>query len=219
MVVVGLAALVLAACDGSERGRWAVDDAAHGPSCQPGVPAYAAEVISVSYGPGAAFGQDAMPEVVLGPPAGGGCCSGSLDVLSLGNGGEIVLGFGDAVIADGPGADFIVFENPFQIGSDPSAVFAEIASVAVSGDGVSWHEFPCTALAAPWGSCAGWHPVYQNGVSATLDPAVVGGDPFDLAELGLTEARYVRITDRPDLDGPAGLFDLDAVGIVSPSCL
>jgi hypothetical protein len=255
MAVVGLTVLGLAACDGPERGTWAVEEApvvvggaggaglggaggrgaagaglaaggdgtggtaAHSPSCEPGVPAYAVEVMSVSYGPGAGFGQDAMPDVVLGPPVGAGCCAGSLDVLSLGNGGEIVLGFGGAIIVDGPGADFIVFENPFQIGGDPTVVFAEIATVAASADGVSWHEFPCMALGAPWGSCAGWHPVYQNGDSAELDPATAGGDPFDLAEVGLSEARYVRITDRPDLGGPAGIFDLDAVGIVSPSCL
>jgi hypothetical protein len=187
-------------------------------SCSAGGAAYAAEVVSVSYGPGAGFGQEAMPDIVLGPPQGAGCCAGSLDVLSLGNGGEIVLGFGEVTIVDGPGPDLLVFENPFRVGGDPESIFAEIATVSVSADGSSWREFPCTAVEPPWGSCAGWHPVFQNGDVGTLDPASAGGDPFDLADVGLEQARYVRIVDRPDLDGAAGVFDLDAIGIVHPGC-
>jgi len=189
-----------------------------GASCVADAAAYATEVVSVSYGPGAGFGQDAMPGIVLGPPQGAGCCAGSLDVLSLGNGGEIVLGFGPAAIVDGPGPDFVVFENPFQIGGDPESIFAEIATVSVSADGVSWREFPCTAVEPPWGSCAGWHPVYQNGDAGPIDPSVAGGDAFDLGQVGSSEARYVRIVDRPDLAGMAGVFDLDSVGIVHPGC-
>jgi hypothetical protein len=188
------------------------------PSCDAQAAAYATQVVSVSYGPGAGFGQADMPGIVLGPPHGGGCCAGSLDVLSLGNGGEIVLGFGPATIVDGPGPDFIVFENPFEIGGNPDAIFAELATVAVSADGVSWREFPCTASEPPWGSCAGWHPVYQDGDTGPLDPSAAGGDAFDLADVGLSEARYVRIVDRADLEGAAGVFDLDAVGIVHPGC-
>ena len=49
-----------------------------------------------------------------------------------------------------------------------------------------------------------------------MDPESSGGDFFDLAELGLTSARYVRIRD---LSGegaaPSVGFDLDAVGLVS----
>jgi len=48
--------------------------------------------------------------------------------------------------------------------------------------------------------------------------ATAGGDAFDLADVGLAEARYVRITDRGDLGGLAGVFDLDAVGIVNLEC-
>jgi hypothetical protein len=47
------------------------------------------------------------------------------------------------------------------------------------------------------------------------DPATAGGDPFDLADLGLAAARYVRVTDRP---GDGAVFDLDAVSIVHPRC-
>jgi hypothetical protein len=152
-----------------------------------------------------------MPRIVLGSPKGGGCCQGSLDVVSLGNGGSIVLGF-DRVIEDGPGADFVVFENAFDA---PGGVFAELATVSVSEDGADWKTFSCNASSAPYGSCAGWHPVLLNGgCEAAVDPATAGGDPFDLAAVGVARARFVRITDRADLDGINGYFDLDAVGIV-----
>jgi hypothetical protein len=139
-----------------------------------------------------------MPEVALGPPVGGGCCQGSLDVVSLGNGGTIVVGFGGSAIVDGPGPDFVVFENAFETAD---TVFAEIASVEVSEDGMHWDAYPCTD--------AGPGPV---------DPSSSGGDAFDLADLGLARVRFVRITDRADLTGAAGVFDLDAVGVVHAAC-
>src|SRR5262249_55619727 len=69
-------------------------------------------VVSFTPGQGAGFGQNKMPGVVLGPPQGQGDSSGSTDVVSLGNGGEIVLETG-VTIVDGPGVDLIVFENAF----------------------------------------------------------------------------------------------------------
>jgi hypothetical protein len=182
---------------------------------------FATEVASVEYGPGAGFGQGAMPAIVLGPPEGSGATQGSLDVVSLGNGGTIVLGFGPQTITDGPGADFIVFENAFWAGGDPDAPFAEPATVAVSEDGETWTEIPCTATEAPYQGCAGWSPVYANALDNEIDPhdpAKAGGEAFDLASVGVPSARFVRITDRPDLDGFAGSFDLDAVALVHFDC-
>lgn len=179
---------------------------------------FVTDVISVQYGPGQDFGQDQMPEIVYGPPGGAGCCTGSTDVVSLGNGGQIVVAFAGNGIADGPGPDFVVFENAFFVGGDPLLVFAELATVEVSTDGVDWVEFPCTAVDAPYGDCAGWHPVMLDGDDGPIDVATAGGDAFDLADVGLSWARYVRITDRSDLEGPTGVFDLDAVGIVNASC-
>ena len=176
---------------------------------------------SFTAGPGQSFGQSKLPDIVLGPPKGLGDAQASLDVASLGNGGTITLGFAPSSIVDGPGPDFIVFENPFYIGGDSSKPFAELATVEVSEDGLNFQAFPCTATAAPYGSCAGWHPVYANPDTNDIDPtdpAVAGGDDFDLADLGVTEARYVRITDRVDLTGLNGVFDLDAVSIVNAAC-
>lgn len=172
-------------------------------------------VRAVSYGPGQDWGRDAMPEIVLGPPRGGGCCQGSTDVVSLGNGGSIELGFGGQWIVDGDGVDLVVFENAFE---GPAGVFAELGTVEVSADGSNWDAFPCDATAAPYGSCAGWHPVYLDGPEAELDADTAGGDGFDLADIGVPEARYVRITDRADIVGMAGVFDLDAVGVVHAAC-
>jgi hypothetical protein len=152
---------------------------------------------------------------------GGGETSGSLDVVSLGNGGVIVLGLGDQVLEDGDGPDFIVFENAFYAGGDPEAPFAELATVEVSEDGETWAAFACEATEAPYGSCAGWRPVLAGaeGSSASPhDPREAGGDPFDLADVGLARARFIRITDRPDLTGLSGSFDLDAVALVHWTC-
>jgi hypothetical protein len=162
-----------------------------------------------------------LPDIVLGPPKGGGASTGSLDVCTLGNGGVITLGFAPSLIVDRPGPDFIVFENPFDVNGDPTKPFAELGTVAVSDDGVTFHEFPCTATMYPYGSCAGWHPVFANADTNDIDPtdpSVAGGDAFDLADLGLSEARFVRITDRVDQTGTAGTFDLDAISIVHASC-
>ena len=140
-----------------------------------------------------------------------------MDVLSLGVGGQIVLSFGDRMIVDGPGPDLVVFENPFLIGGDPDAPFAELAEVAVSEDGESWHRFVCEpgGDVERWPGCAGWR------LTAQFDPCAptadtTGGDPFDLAELGLSRARYVRITDlSADGEAPSAGFDLDAVAILN----
>lgn len=179
---------------------------------------YARGVVQFDPGPEAGFGQDGMPSVVLGPPASRGASSGSLDVVSLGIGGTLVVEFGERAIVDGPGADFVVFENAFWVGGDSTEVFAELGEVAVSTDAVSWHTFPCDfePLIGPWPGCAGWRPTYfYDPFVLPLDPEVSGGDPFDLADVGLSEARYVRIRDLArDGAAPSAGFDLDAVGIV-----
>lgn len=181
---------------------------------------YASEVVSFEPGPGAGFGQDELPGVVLGPPVGYGPLSGSLDVVSLGQGGEIVLGFGAREVVDRPGDDLVVFENAFWAGGDPAAVFAEPGEVAVSEDGETWHAFPCDAGGDGEGGfegCAGWTPTLELEPEEVvpIDPAATGGDAFDLADLGLERIRYVRIRDVSGSgDAPSSGFDLDAVGAV-----
>lgn len=180
-----------------------------------------------SFTPGecAGFGIPSMPGVVEGPPVGGGDLQGGLDVVSLGVGGEIVVSFEPNAIVDGPGPDFIVFENAFYAAGDPSKPAADLGEVSVSEDGATWKTWPCTpASAAPYGACAGWHPVYAapgNGISP-VDPKTAGGEAYDLADVGLATAKLVRIRDmkttttcdaqsKPTNAG----FDLDAVALVN----
>jgi hypothetical protein len=181
---------------------------------------FAVEVVSVTYGPGAGYGQDRFPEAVLGPPSGGGARRGSLHVLSLGRGGVITLRM-ERDVVDGPGVDLLVFENAFIMNSS-GTVFAEPAEVSVSLDGDTFTAFPCDHLVAPYQGCAGVQPVLapgaDGGISPT-DPAEAGGDGFDLADVGLDRARYVRIRDRSTADPVANTagFDLDAVAMAAPA--
>lgn len=179
---------------------------------------YASRVVSYTKGEKGGFNEDKLPGIVLGPPSGGGCCAGSLDVLSLGDGGEIVLGF-DQAIVDGEGPDFVVFENPFEPSGEPASVVAEPAEVSVSEDGVAWTPFPCTARAYPYGTCAGWRPVYATAESPIdpREPDRAGGDAFDLAAIGVKRARFVRIRDmntKYPAAAPTAGFDLDGVAVL-----
>lgn len=211
LVALSCIAWNMVAC-GSDAGPPSVSDCAS---------RFATSVESFVPGEGSDSGQDELPAIVLGPPKGAGELNGSFDVASLGDGGSITLGFAPSVIVDGPGPDFIVFENAFYVNGVRERPFAELAAVAVSEDGRDFSEFPCTASKPPYGSCAGWHPVLANADENDLDPtdpAVAGGDAFDLAELGLSRVRFVRIADRADLGGLSGSFDLDAVSIVHAEC-
>lgn len=181
---------------------------------------YAQEVVSFKPGPGAGFGQDRYPEVVLGPPQGKGVLAGSLDVMSLGVGGELVLSFGARAIVDGPGVDFVVFENSFWYRGEPEQVFAELAEVSVSEDGETWFSFGCERGQEgqhQWPGCAGWSPTleYAGWELRAVSHELTGGDGFDLAQLGLERVRYVKIRDLSE-DGqpPSAGFDLDAVGVI-----
>jgi len=184
---------------------------------------YAASVVDFSPGEGAGFGGDRFPGVVLGPPKGAGEGRGSFDVLSLGAGGAITLAFGDRAIEDGPGADFIVYENAFYRAGDSGEVAKELGEVSVSRDGENWRTFPCDEepeSPGKWPGCAGWNPVleYDAEEVSPPDPEVTGGDPFDLSEVGLEGARFVRIRDRSGEGfAPKAGFDLDAVGIANPT--
>jgi hypothetical protein len=177
--------------------------------------------VSFDPGPGAGYGQDKLPNVVLGPPSGGGLDHGSLDVLSLGKGGSIVLGFERYAITDGPGPDLVVFENPFWPNGDASKVYAEPGQVSVSEDGETWATFPCEAGgdgAGHFPGCAGVTPtlVYDPETTIPIDPAVTGGDVFDLADVGLATAKFVKVVDVSNNgEAPTAGFDLDAVGIIN----
>jgi len=170
-------------------------------------------------------------------------------VVSLGSGGDIVLDMGECEIVNGIGDDLTVFENAFFVTSPttPSDSFPEIAvkrpqkvnvwsepaRVGVSEDGSHFKFFPCDFNKASTGSfydrlqsgCAGITPTLYG-----RDPLVAGlekgagGDSFDLANIGIKKARYVKIVSKGTFiplqdgelleNGVAG-FDLDAVAVVN----
>jgi hypothetical protein len=202
-------------------------------------------VASFAPGPGAGYGQAELPDVVTGGPRGLGLFQGGLDVLSLGAGGSVVLELADNVILDGPGVDFTVFENPFLtvVSGIVASTFAEPGRVSVSQDGVVWHAFAACATAPlepplhP--GCAGVFPTLSDvGDPLAAHPGIPtgtpisdligvpqaelvlpegsGGDSFDLADLGLGWARFVRVEDVGPAVGQAGTvgLDLDAVTAV-----
>jgi hypothetical protein len=181
---------------------------------------YARGVQSFREGSSAGYGRSDYPGVVLGPPSGKGTNAGGLDVLSLGVGGEIVLDFGSRVIVDGPGPDFIVFENPFWAGGSAAAVFAELGEVSVSTDLTTWLTFPCSqqaTLPGVYPGCAGWTPTldFNPSIVDPLDPKKTGGDSFDLATVSAPSARYVRVRDLANSgQADSAGFDLDAIGII-----
>ena len=161
--------------------------------------------------------------------------AGDGSVISLGDGGEIILTF-DSPVMNGAGADFAVFENGFD------NYFLELAFVEVSSNGVDFVRFP---------SHSETQTSTQVGGFGTLDATMIHnlagkykakyGTPFDLEDLidssgiDVNNITHIKIIDvvgsindsvaRYDSYGnkvndpfptpfPSGGFDLDGVGVV-----
>lgn len=137
--------------------------------------------------------SDYFPVNIFGPPSSTAGyqvpASAPADLCSIGVGGEIVVGFKNGEIIDGEGIDFKIFENAFLM-YDENRIFAEPAKIAVSQDGINFIEFPYDSITLA--GCAGKTPTIGN-----ADPfdAQGGGDGFDLAQIGLSSAKYIKITD------------------------
>ncbi|MCX8111626.1 MAG: hypothetical protein N3E49_00290 [Bacteroidia bacterium] len=173
-------------------------------------------VYSYQLGSSQSFGQDPQyfPYNVLGEICTSATptnpCADPCQVVSLGKGGFIALEF-DPPIADGPGPDFTVFENPFRYGS--GQVFDEWMIVSVSQDGINWVVFPFDSITGQ--GLAGRTPTGCMGCSGPInwqDPSQSGGDAFDLSVVGLAWAKYVRVTDATSWQPPDRLSaDLDGI--------
>lgn len=202
----------------------------------------ASETISPSF---------ALPQLALGPVTGD-----NFDVMSLGDLGATAIAAGDPPgsltlefpqpLHDLTGADFVVFENGHISqydagGAGEGHVFAELAHVEVSGDGVNFVRFPSVSLNPPLPAL----PEPLGTAYASLDATNVHnlagkhvnaygdswGTPFDLNDVGLERITHIRIVDIPGngmfADGNgnpvydpwktsgSGGFDLEAVGGIS----
>jgi hypothetical protein len=143
----------------------------------------------------ASYGTDAN---ATGPATG-------TTLVSLGDGGNAVLTF-EHSITNGAGADFAVFENGFTSGN---LLFAELAFVEVSSDGVNFFRF---------------HAVSNS--SATVQNNSTYTDPQLLYNLaGSAQANYGTPFDLQELDGTVGLDInnithvkiVDVVGSINPA--
>lgn len=167
-----------------------------------------------------------VPANAHGPPG-----TDSFDIVCLGNGGSITVHFPHPV-RDGAGPDFAVFENGFFAGT---GIFAELAFVEVSSDGLTFTRFPTTSLnPSPVGALAGVDITNIDGFAGKYPLGF--GTPFDLADLPASPSldrenvRFVRLIDivgsglavdsagRPIYDPTptigSGGFDLAAIGVI-----
>jgi len=212
------------------------------------VPAISGDYASQSYGDGEGTGEEpnrfathviefsggGNTDLILGGPRGRGLYQGSIHVLSLGDNGSVTVGF-DVVITNGPGSDFIVFENPFYINGTNGAVFAELSYVEVSSDGSHFARFPSISLTPPGGmmypdnivNLAGVYPVLANVDTNNIDPFDpddAGGDPFDLDDLltdslvqsGLVDLQNINYIQLIDIYGDGSCLDSQGNPIYDP---
>lgn len=158
-------------------------------------------------------------------------------VVSLGDGGQITVGFQWA-ITDGPGADFAVFENGV------TDTFLELGFVEVSSNGSDFFRFASVSLTPTDTQVGSFGALDATNLDNLAGKYRAGfGTPFDLAELAgvsplldIYHVRYVRIVDVVGSIDPAyatfdsqghkvndpwptafasGGFDLDAVGVLN----
>lgn len=174
----------------------------------------------VNFTPGASANPSFPAANAVGGPTGGGLANGSVNVCVLGVGGSLTLGFASPIV-DGPGADFVAFENGLMFGG---GLFTEVAAVEISTDGVNFARFPTryvgpqapqpafgTLPLGTFSGLVGATPIVTNVVTNTIDPRDLprgGGDGFDLADVAndplvvagvvdLTAVHFVRLVDVP----------------------
>ena len=180
----------------------------------------------------ASFGEEAL---ALGVPG------GTMDVVSLGDGGTATLTF-ESPICNGTGPDFAVFENGFANAQNPDTWALELGFVEVSSDGENFFRFPAVTYVqteTQLGNAGSIVPEQLHNFASKY--GAFYGTPFDLDEvednalLDKNRITHVRIVDvvgnidpqyaTYDSEGhiindpwPTGFassgMDLDAVGVI-----
>lgn len=231
---------------------------------------FASSVVNYTPGTGPTPGFDDPAAALGGPtrftaptsPFGGATTPfnapfGEGEVVTIGEGGSLTLGFDQVIYDDAAnpfGIDLLVFGNSFfgldfGTGLATGAIFGEGGIIELSANGTDWFTvtgvdadglFPTLGyqdVTEPFPSGAGSvftdfrTPVDPNlnvaGMTVSEIAAAYngsgGGAGIDLASVGLTEARYIRISNplgsgvTPEIDAvsivpaPAGLIPLLAV--------
>ena len=146
----------------------------------------------------------------------------SADVTELGDGGQITYTFPEPIVAGTSGFDFAVFGNAFE------STYEKLAYVEVSPDGQNWYLMPNYDLnPSPVGTYGLTDPTDIQGLAGKYQLGY--GVGFNLSEVGLASAEYVRIIDiigngtEKDSNGdpiydPYPMdngFNVDAVGVMS----
>jgi len=173
---------------------------------------------SIKWGTGQEYGREYFPSNIFGLPD----TAARVDIptvdpkqiVSLGENGEIIVGWKNSYIVDGEGNDFYVFENCFTWGEDK--LFAEPGIISVSKDGIHFIQFPFDSYTLD--GMAGKRPTYGTG---TIVNGEFGGDGFDLRAIGMDSIRFIKIKDttilvksdtkHPYYNPVATGFDLDAI--------
>ena len=165
----------------------------------PSAPAGTALADTVTSAPGATGFGNGDSFCAVNGVRGLGNTQGSVDVYSLassGAGATLILEWSGRRVTAGTGAEFIVFENPFDIGGNPSTRYMEPLVVEVSEDNASycgWNPsytfIPSSTYSndpSQWLRFAGVNPVSYNQQSNPLNGSAVfssgGGDSYDLAD-------------------------------------
>lgn len=159
-------------------------------------------------------------------------------IVSLGDSGVAVIQFANPIL-NGPGADFVVFENGFNVSANND--FVELAFVEVSSDGSHFFRFPAVSKT---------NSATQVASYGTMDVALINnlagkyvgnyGTPFNLDDLpestlldksNITHVKIIDvigsiygvvskdslgniINDPYATNFASGGFDLDAVGVI-----
>lgn len=172
-----------------------------------------------------------------------GAAQGNPNVVSLGDGGSIILQFNHP-ICNGTGPDFAVFENGFRQDSTSYNAFLEFAFVEVSSDGKNYYRFPAISeiqTETQTGSFTETDARYIHNLAGKYTGNY--GTPFDLEEMkyymnsnfninNITHIKIIDVTgtvnpefasydsngniinDPYPTNFPSGGFDADAVGVI-----
>ncbi|HTU27586.1 MAG TPA: hypothetical protein VMF30_19405, partial [Pirellulales bacterium] len=128
------------------------------------------------------------------------------DVTNLGEGGQITYTFAEPIVAGTSGFDFAVFGNGFE------STYEKLAFVYVSANGVNWYEMPNYDLTpGPVGTYGTTDPTNIYGLAGKYQLGY--GVGYNLSEVGLASASYVKIVD---VVGNGSTFDSAGDPIYSP---